>query len=327
MCALVMALWVLCIFIGSVHLSPTQVWSALTGSTDAEESWQVIVVLSRIPSATTALVAGAALSVAGLQLQTTFDNPLAGPSILGVSTGASLGVAIVLLGFGGIAGAFGTTLISIVGAVGGALIVLMLLLAFSRIVRSTAMLLIVGIIIGYLASSIISLLNFFSTQEGVHSFVIWGLGSFSGMTLERAILFSATALVLIALSFLMVKPLDALRLGDGYAANLGVNVRHVRSYLILLSGLLTALVTAFCGPITFVGLIVPHIARLIARTASHSVLLGITALCGSALTLLCQLVSVLPSGGIIPINAITPVIGAPVILYVIVNRNKIYYMR
>lgn len=189
------------------------------------------------------------------------------------------------------------------------------------------MLLIVGIIIGYLASSLISLLNFFATQEGVHSFVIWGMGSFGGMTLERLGIFAPLCLLGIIASFMYVKPLDAMLLGENYARNLGVNVSRTRNGLLLLSGALTAVVTAFCGPIGFIGLIVPHIARLLLRTSSHIWILGGTALCGSAIMLLCQLISVMPRSSIIPINAITPIIGAPIIIYIIVNRNKIFYLR
>lgn len=235
---------------------------------------------------------------------------------------------MVLLAAGGVVtGQLGVATASILGAMCGAGCILLLLLGFSRIVKSTAMLLIVGIIIGYLASSLISLLNFFATQEGVHSFVIWGMGSFGGMTLERLGIFAPLCVVGIAASFMYVKPLDAMLLGDNYARNLGVNVVRTRNALLLLSGGLTALVTAFCGPIGFIGLVVPHIARLLIRTSSHIWVVGATALSGSAIMLLCQLISVMPQSNIIPINAITPLIGAPIIIYIIVNRNKIFYLR
>lgn len=321
-------LWVGCMLFGSVRIPPGEVCSILLGRGSANPSWEVIIMMSRLPSAVAAMLAGAALSLAGLQLQTTFNNPLAGPSILGVSTGASLGVAVVMLAFGGslgmgVAGVYA----SITGAFAGSMLVLAVLLGFSRMVRSTTMLLIVGIIVGYLASSVISLLNFFSTQEGVHSFVIWGMGSFNGVTLQRLALFAPVTVAAIACSFLLIKPLDALLLGENYARNLGVDVRRVRGVLLAVSGLLTAVVTAFCGPIAFVGLIVPHLARLLLRTSAHSWLLGGTALCGGCIALLCQLLSALPSTGIIPINAITPIIGAPIILYIIVNRHKIFYLQ
>lgn len=327
---LTVVLWLACMLFGSVDIPCGRVVAILSGrSSDASEAtWRTIILMSRLPSATTAMLAGMALSLAGLQMQTTFNNPLAGPSILGVSTGASLGVAIVMLALGGaVMGQLGVATASIIGAFLGAGLILLLLLGFSKIVKSTAMLLIVGIIIGYLASSLISLLNFFATQEGVHSFVIWGMGSFGGMTLERLGVMAPLCVVGIIVSFMYVKPLDAMLLGENYARNLGVNVSRTRNGLLLLSGALTAVVTAFCGPIGFVGLIVPHIARLLLRTSSHIWIVGGTALCGSAVMLLCQLISVMPQSSIIPINAITPVIGAPIIIYIIVNRNKIFYLR
>lgn len=327
---LTVALWLGCMLFGSVDIPYRRVIAIVFGHSHGgqEETWRTIIMMSRLPATTTAMFAGMALSLAGLQMQTTFNNPLAGPSILGVSTGASLGVAIVMLAAGGaVMGHLGVATASIIGAFIGAGLILVLLLGFSRILKSTSMLLIVGIIIGYLASSLISLLNFFATQEGVHSFVIWGMGSFGGMTQERLWLFMPLCLLGIIVSFLYVKPLDAMLLGDNYARNLGVNVSRTRNGLLMLSGALTAVVTAFCGPIGFVGLIVPHIARLLLRTSSHIWVMGGTALCGSVIMLLCQLISVMPDSNIIPINAITPVIGAPIIIYVIVNRNKIFYLR
>lgn len=324
--ATVVVLFPLTLLNGSVDVAPSAVWqSLLHGGGDPAA---VIIRYSRLPAAITALLAGPALAIAGLQMQTTFDNPLAGPSILGVSAGSSLGVAVALLGFGGsVAAGLGMSVASIIGAMTGAILIILILLGFSRMVESSAMLLIVGIIVGYLTSSVISLLNFFATQEGVHSFVIWGLGSFAGMSPERLELFIPLTVILLGLSFLLVKPLDALQLGDAYAASLGVDVRRARGVLLGLSGMLTAVVTAYCGPIAFVGLIVPHIARLATGTASHLPLMVATALCGAIVTLLCQIISVMPASGVIPLNAITPVIGAPVILYIIVNRRKIFYLR
>lgn len=323
----IMLLFPACLVFGSVDIPPGDVVNALLGLPVQRESWSVIVLEARLPMACTAMLAGAALAVAGLLLQTTFDNPLAGPSILGVSTGSSLGVAVVMLALGGSIGvSFGSYISILSGALLGAGAIMLALLSFSSIVKSTAMLLIVGIMISYLASSAISLLNFFSTQEGVHSFVIWGLGNFSGVTLDRLPVFAGLIVASVLLSFLLVKPLNALLLGARYAENLGVNIRATRNRLLLLSGVLTAVVTAFCGPIGFIGMVVPHIARLALRSSNHVVLLPATAMSGAAIALLCTLISVLPSSfGIIPINAITPVIGIPVIFYVILNRKKILY--
>lgn len=322
---LVVVLLPLNLVYGSIDIPFSEVLNALIGEPVSKLTWKTIVVETRLPMALTAALAGAALAVAGLLLQTTFDNPLAGPSILGVSTGSSLGVAVVMLAMGGVVSEALTSYFSILlGAIAGAAVVMMILLFFSSIVKSTAMLLIIGIMVGYLTSSAISLLNFFSTQEGVHSFVIWGMGNFTGVTLDRLPLFSILILVSLGLSFMLVKPLNALLLGARYAENLGVSIKATRNKLLLLSGILTAVVTAFCGPIGFLGLVVPHIARLALRSSNHTVLLPATALAGAVIALLCNLISVLPSS-VIPINAITPIIGVPIIIYVIINRKKILY--
>ena len=324
---LVLVLLPLNLVFGSIDIPLSEVVNALIGEPVAKHTWETIVIENRLPMALTAVLAGAALAVSGLLLQTTFDNPLAGPSILGVSTGSSLGVAIVMLAMGGVVSESISSYLGILlGAIVGAAVVILVLLFFSSIVKSTAMLLIIGIMVGYLTSSAISLLNFFSTQEGVHSFVIWGMGNFTGVTLDRLPLFSILILVSLLLSFMLVKPLNALLLGARYAENLGVSIKATRNKLLLLSGILTAIVTAFCGPIGFLGLIVPHIARLALRSSNHTVLLPATALAGAVIALLCNLISVLPaSWGVIPINAITPVIGVPIIIYIIVNRKKILY--
>lgn len=322
----IVALFVLCLVVGSVDIPVSEVFNILTGSPAGRETWHVIVIEARLPMACTAALAGAALSVAGLLLQTTFDNPLAGPSILGVSTGASLGVAIVMLSMGGsIAAGIGGYIGALLGALLGAAVILAILLLFSTIVKSPVMLLIIGILIGYLASSAISLLNFFATQEGVHSYVIWGLGNFSSVTLDRLAVFAPVIILCLGLSMLLVKPLNILLLGARYAESLGLNLRTTRNRLLVVSGILTAVVTAFCGPIGFIGLVVPHIARLALRSSNHTVLLPATALTGAAIGLLCTLVSVLPRGGVLPVNAITPIIGVPVIIYVILRRKRLAY--
>ena len=321
----------LCLVVGAVDIPAWAVFDILAGHGCGNQAWELIITQSRLPLVATAALAGAALSVAGLLLQTLFNNPLAGPSILGVSSGASLGVAVVMLALGGELGTlFGTTIggyLSILaGALAGAALILAALMVFSSIVHGAAMLLIVGIMISYLASSAISLLNFFSTQEGVHSYVIWGLGNFSGVTAGSLPLFATVLLLAIGWSILLIKPLDALLLGNRYAESLGVNLRRTRNSLLFVSGTLTATVTAFCGPIGFIGLVVPRIARLALNSSSHSVLMPCTALAGAAIALLCQLVSVLPTSvGIIPINAITPIVGVPIIIYIILNREKIKY--
>ncbi|MDE6101065.1 MAG: iron ABC transporter permease [Paramuribaculum sp.] len=316
-----------CLTTGSVDIPLDQIWASLSGGELERETWRVIVLETRLPMLITAAVAGAALSIAGLLLQTCFDNPLAGPSILGISTGASLGVAVVMLAGGSLLGAgWNQYAGSIIGALAGSFAVMLLLLFFARLIHSGVMILIVGVLVGYFASSAISLLNFFATQEGVHSYVIWGLGNFSGSSLGRTSVFASLTLPVIGLSMLFVKPLNALLLGARYAESLGVGIDSLRRRLLIISGVLTAFVTAFCGPIGFIGLIVPHIARIALHTSNHSILLPATALTGAAVGLLCAFISALPSAsGLIPINAITPIIGVPVIIYTILFRKRLYY--
>lgn len=316
---------------GAVEIPLGEIWNIITGKGGSDAVWELIVMQSRLPLIATAALSGGALAIAGLLMQTLFNNPLADPSILGVSSGASLGVAIVMLLLGGELGTlFGSTMGGYVsmlaGAMAGAALILAALMLFSSLVKGTTMLLIVGIMISFLASSAISLLNFFSTQEGVHSYVIWGLGNFSGVTMGSLPLFSLVILFVLAWSMLLVKPLNALLLGSRYAESLGVNLRRVRNVLLLVTGILTATVTAFCGPIGFIGLVVPHIARLMLNSSDHRVLMPCTMLAGVVVALLCQFVSVLPTSvGIIPINAITPIVGVPIIIYIILNRKKIKY--
>ncbi len=308
---------------GTTGIDGGDVWRAVTGG-ECPAVARVIVRDVRLPMALTALLCGMALSVSGLLFQTTFDNPLAGPSILGVSTGASLGVAVVMLSFGGwLGGGIGYYAGILGGAAVGAAVVICVLLLFSSFVKSNAMLLIIGILIGYLASSAISLLNFFSTQQGVHSYVIWGMGNFGGLTWDRLWVFAILTAVAVMWAMLFIKPLNALLLGRRYAESMGMNVRSVRNNLMTAAGVLAALVTAFCGPIGFLGLVMPHVARMATGTANHGVLLPATALVGGAGALLCAWLSVVCGGGqIIPVNAITPVISVPIIIYVILKGRK-----
>ncbi len=319
------------LLIGSVDIDPMAVWQIISGQGHSNKAWEIIILQTRIPMIITAALSGAALSIAGLLLQTAFKNPLAGPSILGVSTGASFGVAVVMLASGSAIGlalteSVGSYLAILIGALVGAGLVLIVLLIFSTIVQSSTMLLIIGILVSYLASSAVSLLNFFATEEGVHSYVIWGLGNFSGVAPSQIPLFATLVIISLAASGLLVKPLNALLLGTRYAENLGVNIKLTRNALLIITGILTAVVTAFCGPISFIGLVVPHIARLVLNTSNHNRLIPATILSGATVALLCTLISVLPQEyGVIPINAITPIIGVPIIIYIIINQRKIQY--
>ena len=323
---MVLLFFVVSLLIGSVSIPVSETFRILIGEESVKPSWQYIVIESRLPQAVTAMLCGASLAVCGLILQTAFRNTLAGPSIFGVNSGAGLGVALVMLFFGGSVSAgtvsIGGFMAVLLAAFAGAMGVMALIFFFSTLVRSHVMLLIVGIMIGYMAGSAISLLNFFATDEGVKSYMVWGMGSFGGVSLKMLPTFSVITLITLAVSLALVKPLNALVLGDRYAENLGVNIIRVRNWLLLVTGVLTAVITAFCGPVAFIGLAVPHIARLVLGTDNHRVLLPATILTGSAVALLCNILTVLPGeGGIIPLNAITPLIGAPVVIYVILSRR------
>lgn len=327
---LLVALALGCLLFGSVHIPVREVLGIVTGHDSGNVAWDIIVRQSRLPMIVTAALAGAALSVSGLLLQTTFNNPLAGPSILGVSAGAGLGVAIVMLALGGsigtlLGGTAGSYVATLLGALLGAGAVLAVLIAFAAIVRSSTMLLIIGILVSYLASSVISLLNSLANEEGVHSYVTWGFGNFQGVGADQLPLYSGLIVLALCASLLMVKPLNALLLGTRYAENLGVNTHRARNSLLVITGVLTAVVTAWCGPIGFVGLVVPHVARFMTGTSDHRRLIPATLLAGADVVLLCTLISVNGSQGIIPINAITPIIGVPIIIYIILNRRRINY--
>lgn len=314
------------VFFGAIDIPFADVCDILAGDVGLDTPLGFIVLGSRIPAAITALLGGAGLAVTGLMLQTAFRNPLAGPSILGISSGASLGVALVMLLFGGSITlgtlSFGGYAAVIMGALAGSLAIMALLIAFSARVKGDLMLLIIGIMTGYLTSSVVTLLSSLSTAEGVRGYVMWGMGTFSGVTLPQLGWFAGMTSIGLLLSLLLAKPLNLLLLGENYARNLGVHVGRVRNLLLLVTGILTAVITAFCGPVSFIGLAMPHIARMIWRTDNHWILMPGTMLCGAVTALACNLLSVLPASNVIPINALTPIIGVPVIIYVIFRRNR-----
>jgi iron complex transport system permease protein len=323
--ALILLLFVLNLLLGSVSIPASDVLRILMGDTSEKSSWQFIVLQSRLPQAITAVFCGASLAVSGLMLQTAFRNPLAGPSIFGINSGAGLGVALVMLFLGG-GLSIGSVSVSgfaaiLLAAFLGAMFVTLLLLLLSRWVRSNVMLLIVGMMVGYLSSSLIALLNFAATEEGVRSYMVWGLGSFGGVSMQLMPVYSVVTLLSLGGACMLVKPLNALLLGERYASNLGINTLRLRSWLLVVTGLLCAVATAFCGPIAFLGLAVPHMARLCLGTANHRQLMPATILMGAVVALACHLLSmVLSRGGAVPINALTPLFGAPVIIYVILKK-------
>lgn len=305
---------------GSVHIPASEVLSILTGHTPAKDTWANIILDMRLPAVVTASLAGMSLAVAGLLMQTIFANPLAGPSIMGVSSGASLGVAILVLACGTGVGAV------VSGAILGAMAVVAVLVALAGILRSGVMLLIVGILLSYLSSSAITLLNYAASEQSVHTYVLWGMGNFSDTSWdEMAVPAVITALGMCAAVF-MAKGLNAMLMGENYAINLGVRVRALRASALFTAGTLTAVTTAYCGPIAFIGLAVPHIARLALGSTNHHRLLPLTMACGAATALLTLWLCTLPSRwGAVPVNAITPIIGVPVIVYIILNRRRIAY--
>ena len=320
---LLAALFAANLFWGSVTIPARAVADILTGGDGGNTAWQLILLQTRLPQAVTALLAGMALSVAGLLLQTLFNNPRAGPEVLGINSGAGLGVAVVMLLLqGSVAMGVGGYFAVLAGAFAGALLIIGVVLLLSRLLANNIYLLIAGLAISYLTSSVISILNYFATAEGVHSYLIWGMGSFSAVSSARLPFYATVLLLVLAAALLLVKPLNALLLGDYYARNLGIDTKRVRGVLLLVVGLLTATVTAFCGPVAFVGLAVPHLARLAVGTSNHRRLLPVAMLLGGAVTLACNLICQLPGeSGLLPLGAITPLIGAPVIIYVVLKER------
>lgn len=324
-------LMVLNMALGSVHIPLSEVVTLIFTGETSSVVFENIVIKTRLPQTLVSLGAGMALGVAGLVMQTLFKNPLAGPSVLGISSGASLGVAFVMLfsgqvlGFSfyslGLWGDFAVIISSFLGAG----IVLLLILFISSRIGGTLSVLIIGVMIGYLSSSLVGLLKFYSTEEDVHNYVIWGLGSFSRMSAEKAWIFSLVTVVLSFSSLALSKSLNLLSLGDRYAINLGLKLKRARFGVITTAGFLTALVTSFCGPVIFIGVAVPHLAKLLSRTANHYHLVVNAAVIGGATALLCNLVARLP--GLeqeLPVNSVTAFVGAPVVIWVIWKgkRNK-----
>ena len=326
---LIFVFFLLNILLGSIQIPFKDVWHILWGDYNGNEIWQNIVWKSRIPQALTALVAGAGLSVSGLQMQTVFRNPLAGPSVLGISSGASMGVAFVVL----LSGTIGGVALSKVGVMGeialtisaiiGSLSIMALIIFVSQKVKGNVTLLIIGVMVGYVANAVIGVLKYFSVEEDIRAYVIWGLGSFARVSGNQMTLFVSIMLVLLPLSFLLVKTLNLLLLGDAYARNLGLNIRRARLQVITCSGVLVAIVTAYCGPIIFLGLAVPHLCRSLFRTSDHRILMPASLLMGAAMALVCNLIARMPGfEGALPVNSVTALVGAPVVISVLFNKRR-----
>lgn len=311
---------------GSMRLAPGEVLSALAATPSDGSPAAFIVWQSRVPQIAVALLAGASLSAAGLVMQTLFANPLADPSLLGVNSGASLGAALVLLCGGGAlisgGGMIAGFTLTLAAAFLGAMAVMLVLLVLSSVLRGNMALLIAGVMISFLLSGIISLLNFYATSQGVRSFVIWGLGDFSGVPLGNLPLYAVPVLLTLFALLFLAKPLNALLLGTEYAHNLGYRVRTVRTLGLLAAGLLAAATTAVCGPVSFIGLAVPHIVRLLYHRADHRLLIPATMLWGGNVALFALLLTRLPGErGALPLAAVTPLIGVPVVFYILTKRG------
>jgi iron complex transport system permease protein len=317
---------------GSVSISFNDVFAVMAGSYEGISVSDIVIIEQfRFPQAITAAFAGAGLAVAGLLMQTLFRNPLADPSILGISAGASLGVALLLLATGMISG---QALISIgwlsnVGIImasfAGAMLVLVFITILSKRLMNMVSLLIAGIMIAYVAGAAVGIIKYFSHKEDLHAFVIWGLGSFSNVGLTQLPFFVVAISIGLAVSVLLMKPLNLILLGEKYALNLGLNVKYYQTILLLVAGFLTAVITAYAGPIAFIGLAVPHIARNLFRSSDHKLLIPSTIVIGASLALFCNLIARLPGfEGSLPVNSITSLIGAPFVVWIILKRQQLY---
>lgn len=315
------------LLIGTVNIPAFKVFGILSGSGTDNPVWKTILFEFRIPKTITAVLAGSALSVSGLQMQTIFRNPLAGPDVLGVSSGASLGVALVVMGFGNIIisdnmGFLGSW-IQIISAWIGAGMVLFLIMIVSLRVRDIMTILILGILFGSAASALVSILQYFSPQSLLKAFVIWSMGSLSNLTTVQLKVLTLSLAIGFILSVMTLKIMNVMLLGERYSKSMGVNIRTARIFVFLSTSLLSGSITAFCGPVAFIGIAVPHLARLLFRSADHFILVPASVLIGSMLMLLADILSQLPASGIIlPINAVTAILGIPVVVWVIVYNRR-----
>ena len=316
--------------LGSVHIPLAGLFGVLTGEEVSSPAWAIIVHTIRLPKAITAVLAGVALSVSGLQMQTLFRNPLADPFVLGISAGASLGVAIVVLTVGSV----GSVLIAGLGLMGdlslavaaimGAAAVLGCVLLVSRSVQSVMTLLILGLMFGYATGAFVSILIYFSVPEQIQSYILWTFGSFGSVTWRQMPVLICAIFLGLLLAFLCIKPLNALLLGENYARSMGLNVKRIRLWVLISASVLAGATTAFCGPIAFLGLAVPHLCRSLLHTSDHRVLMPAVTCLGATLALLSDLIAHLPgSQFVLPLNAVTSLIGAPIVIWFILHRKNL----
>lgn len=324
-------LFILDLGLGSVHIPPMDVFKILTGFTHDNELWAKIIFMIRMPKAVSAILAGTALAVAGLQMQTLFHNPLAGPSVLGITAGASLGVAVIMLTSGGAASIYairqlgigGSWMIVIASVLGAALVMAFILLLSIRL-KDNISLLIIGIMVGNITISVVSIWQYFSEPEQIQDYLMWTFGSLGGVTTGQLNIFSIVVVAGLLLTFLNSKALNTLLLGENYARSLGLNVFKTRTVIIITTSLLAGAVTGFCGPIAFVGIAVPHLSRALLGTSDHRVLIPATLILGAALMLFCDIIAQMPGSQItLPINAITALLGSPVVVWVIMKKRNL----
>lgn len=316
--------------LGSVNIPVKDVFASLTGGEAAKQTWEYIILNYRLPKAITAIIVGMGLSVSGLLMQTLFRNPLAGPYVLGLSSGASLGVAFVILGAGALPGIIGSVFLSPYGIIAastlGSFTVLLAVLLVAQKLKDTMGILIVGLMFGSFTGAIVGVLTYFSTAEQLQKFTFWSMGSLGNLSWSNIIILSIACAIGLILSVFCIKPLNALLLGERYAKSLGINFSRTRFIIIIATSLLAGSITAFAGPIAFVGLAVPHIAKLLFKTSSHQVLFWATLLTGANILLVCDTITQLPGSDItLPINAVTSIIGAPVVIWLLLRKKKGVY--
>jgi len=316
------------LILGPVTIPLRTLFNLLKGSSVDDLSHNIVFQI-RFPQTLTAIFAGAGLATAGLLMQTLFRNPLAGPDVLGITSGAGLGVAVVTM-FTGAWIAYMPqlgVLSLILSAMAGAMVVLLTILALSQRIKDNAMLLIIGLMMGYISSAIVGVLTVYSTAENLQAFTLWGLGTFSAVSWDRMNWFAGVTIAALVMAMLLPKPLNMLLMGERYASNLGLRVERARFIVLFCAGLLTAVVTAFCGPIAFIGVATPHITRLAIGGSDHRILLPANMLIGASVALLCNLIARMPGvEGALPINAVTSLMGAPIVIWVVLTRNKRKYL-
>ncbi|GAA4242692.1 iron ABC transporter permease [Winogradskyella damuponensis] len=317
------------ISLGSVSIPFSEVFGSLFGNIDNMTS-QVIITKVRLPKAITAIMVGSGLGISGLLMQTLFRNPLAGPFVLGISSGASLGVALVILGSGLFGGLFATALISkwsiVIAASLGSFLVLLAVLAVSSKVRDTMAILIIGLMFGSITAAVVSVLSYFSSAEQLQQYIFWGFGSLSNLSWEEILIFFGIYSLGIILSVFSIKGLNALLLGDNYAKSLGLSLKSSRFIIIFATSLIAGTITAFAGPIAFIGLAIPHLTRQIFKTSNHKILLPAVFLFGAIVMLICDSIAQVPTSDyMLPINAITALVGAPVVIWLLVRQRRMMF--